>query len=288
MKIVTDSAADMPVEELEALGITAAPLYIQFPEGEVASADLTTDAFYDRLEAMQPTIPTTSLPSSGEFAAIYRKVAQQDKDILSVHISSGLSGTLNAAQMGAEEARPEANVTIFDSMSLTAGERYPVLAAAFAVRAGWELPAILARLEQVRANTEVVYTLETLEYLARGGRIGRVAAMAGGLLKLKPVIHVEHTDGKYTTVGRGRSISQALGVMTRHLAPIYGSTAVWITVVHGRLPEAADALVAGLRNELNVARTDVLRVSPVLGVHTGPGVVGVAVTPMGLFADLGL
>lgn len=288
MRIVTDSAADMPVEELEALEITCAPLYIQFPEGEVASSDLSTDSFYDRLEAMQPKIPTTSLPSGGEFAALYRQVARQDPNILSVHISSGLSGTLNSAQMGAEEAKPEANVATFDTMTLSGGERYMVLAAALAARAGWALPKVIARLEQIRADTEIVYTLETLEYLARGGRIGRVAAMAGGLLKLKPVIHVEHTDGKYTTVGRGRSISQALDVMTRHLAHLYGSKAVWVTVLHGRLPEAADALVARLQGQLNVARTDVLRVSPVLGVHTGPGVVGTAVTPMEAFADLGV
>lgn len=98
MKIVTDCAADMPAEELEKLGIVQAPLFIQFPEGEVNSADITADAFYDRLEAMRPQIPTTAMPSTGLFAELYRKVAQAGEKIMSIHISSGLSGTINAAR----------------------------------------------------------------------------------------------------------------------------------------------------------------------------------------------
>jgi DegV family protein with EDD domain len=276
----------MPAEELEALGITLAPLYISFPEGVVASSDISIDEFYDRLEAMVPVIPTTSLPSGGEFAAIYRGVAEQDPDILSIHVSSGLSGTFNSAQLGAEEASDAARVTLVDTMTLSGGERFQVLAAAHALRKGWPLPAILERLDQIREQTELVYTLETLEYLARGGRIGRVAALAGGILKLKPVIHVEHADGKYSTVGRGRTIGQALDVITSHLAHIHGTTPVTATIVHGRLPDAAKALAAKLTETLAVDHLETLRVSPVLGVHTGPGLVGVGVVPSALFADL--
>src|SRR5512144_2196976 len=98
MRIVTDCAADMSKEELDELGITQAPLYIQFPEGEVSSVDIAPDTFYDRLEAMQPNIPTTAMPSSGLLADIYARLARLDENILSVHISSGLSGTINAAR----------------------------------------------------------------------------------------------------------------------------------------------------------------------------------------------
>ena len=97
MKIVTDCAADMSEKELEELGVVQAPLYIQFPDGEVSSEDITADAFYDRLEAMQPDMPSTAMPSVGLLAEIYSKVARADKNILSLHISSGLSGTINAA-----------------------------------------------------------------------------------------------------------------------------------------------------------------------------------------------
>jgi DegV family protein with EDD domain len=285
MKIVTDCAADLPAEELEALDITQAPLYIQFPEGEVNSADLTADQFYDRLEAMRPAIPTTALPSEGIFASIYRKLAATSKQILSLHISSGLSGTFNSARMGGEQVK-EAEVTVVDTMTLSGGERFQVLAAAWAAKAGWGIKAIIERLSQIRENTEVIYTLETLEYLARGGRIGRVQALLGSALKLKPVIRVERADGKYSTVAKSRTIAQSLTTITDHLAEMYGSVPLWATVLHGRFAEGADALAKSLGERLNVKKLEILRISPVLGVHTGPGIVGAAVLPMKLVDDL--
>jgi DegV family protein with EDD domain len=285
MKIVTDCAADLPAGELEALDITQAPLYIQFPEGEVNSADLTADQFYDRLEAMRPAIPTTALPSEGIFASIYRKLAETSKQILSLHISSGLSGTFNSARMGGEQVK-EAEVTAVDTMTLSGGERFQVLAAAWAAKAGWSIKAIIERLSQIRENTEVIYTLETLEYLARGGRIGRVQALLGSALKLKPVIRVDRADGKYSTVAKSRTIAQSLTTITDHLAEMYGSLPLWATVLHGRFAEGADALAKSLGERLNIKRLEILRISPVLGVHTGPGIVGAAVLPMKLVDDL--
>ncbi|HEY5730919.1 MAG TPA: DegV family protein [Anaerolineales bacterium] len=178
MKIVTDCAADMSTDELEELGIVQAPLFIQFPEGEVNSADISADDFYNRLEAMRPGIPTTAQPSGGIFAELYRKIAQAEKNILSIHISSGLSGTINSARDGGELVKDEANVSHWDTLTLSGGERFQVLAAAFASKAGWAMDKIHERMRRIRENTEVIYTLDTLEYLARGGRIGRVKAMA--------------------------------------------------------------------------------------------------------------
>ena len=182
MKIVTDCAADMSAEELEQLEVIQAPLFIQFPEGEVNATEISADDFYNRLEAMRPAIPTTAQPSSGIFAELYRKVAQMEKNILSVHISSGLSGTINSARDGGEQAKPEANVSYWDTLTLSGGERFQVMAAALASRANWAVQSIHERLEKIREKTEVIYTLDTLEYLARGGRIGRVKALAGALL----------------------------------------------------------------------------------------------------------
>jgi DegV family protein with EDD domain len=132
----------------------------------------------------------------------------------------------------------------------------------------------------------VIYTLETLEYLARGGRIGRVQALAGAVLKIKPIIHVEHSDGKYSTVGKSRNISQALATIAEHLHGKYGNTSLWVTVLHGQFAQQADALTNLLIGKLNVAKLEVMRISPVLGVHTGPGIVGAAVAPMSLLEDL--
>ena len=285
MKIVTDCAADMSAEELEELGVIQAPLFIQFPEGEVNAIEISADDFYNRLEAMRPAIPTTAQPSSGIFAELYRRVAQVERDILSIHISSGLSGTLNSARDGGEQVRPDANVSYWDTLTLSGGERFQVMAAALGSRANWALRSIEERLEKIREKTEVIYTLDTLEYLARGGRIGRVKAMAGALLNLKPVIRVD-SDGKYSTVSNGRTLGKSIHAIAEHLHTRYAQTPVWATVLHGRFAEKAEVLANELKARLNIKKFEVVRISPVLGVHTGPGIVGAAVVPMELMEDL--
>ena len=285
MKIVTDCAADMSAEELEKLEITQAPLFIQFPEKEVNAMEISADEFYNRLEAMRPAIPTTAQPSSGIFAEIYRRIAQVEKNILSIHISSGLSGTINSARDGGEQVKSEANVNYWDTLTLSGGERFQVMAAALASRAHWTWHTIQERLEQIREKTEVIYTLDTLEYLARGGRIGRVKAMAGALLNLKPVIRVD-SDGKYSTVSTGRTLGKSINAIAEHLHQKYALTPVWVTILHGRFAEEAEILANELKTKLNVKKFEVNRISPVLGVHTGPGIVGAAVVPMELMEDL--
>jgi DegV family protein with EDD domain len=132
----------------------------------------------------------------------------------------------------------------------------------------------------------VLYTLDTLEYLARGGRIGRVQALAGALLNIKPIIGVDHKDGKYNNLAKSRTIAQALQTIADQLYSVYFDTPLWITVLHGRFAQQAGALAQGLSERLNVVRMETLRISPVLGVHTGPGIVGAAAAPMELFEDL--
>lgn len=294
MKIVTDSGADLPVAEAQELGITVAPLFIQFPEGEIESSAITPDAFYDRLAAMQPEIPTTAQPSAGIFADLYQQLAEKGEEILSVHISSGLSGTIQSAQLGMREMTDaatstllSAGITIIDSLTLSGGQRFQVLAAAWAAKAGWSKEAIVQRLDQIRAKTEVIYTLETLEYLARGGRIGRVQALAGSLLKIKPVIKVDKADGKYSTVAKGRTLTKTMTSIVDYLVQQYGTeTPLWVSVLHGKVPDKAEALAEMLKGRLSVAKLEVLRISPVLGVHTGPGIVGTAVMPMSLVEEI--
>jgi DegV family protein with EDD domain len=285
MKIVTDCAADLSAEELEQLDILAAPLFINFPEGEVSALNISADDFYNRLEAMRPAIPTTAQPSAGIFAELYRKLAETEKNIFSVHISSGLSGTINSARDGGDLVKDEANVNFWDTLTLSGGERFQVLAAALASKAGWAMDAVQERLKKIRENTEVIYTLDTLEYLARGGRIGRVKAIAGALLNLKPIIRVD-TDGKYTTVKTERTIHKSISTLADHVHEKFGATPVWVTVLHGRFAEKADILTKELQEKLNIAKLEVKRISPVLGVHTGPGIVGAAILPMNLMSDL--
>lgn len=281
LRIVTDSAADLVPEECEALGISVVPLRIQFPEGVVNSEDITRDDFYARLKAMWPQIPSTSLPSPGMFTELYRRIAKQDKDILSIHISAGLSKTLESANLGARDVE-EANIEIVDTMTLSGGQRFQVVTAAQAARAGQSKEMILDRLAQIRKSTETIYTLDTLAYLAKGGRIGRVQALTGSVLNIKPLIHVDRTDGKYSTIGKERTITRALETIASHLAKEYGDTRLWVSVIHGQAPDYADQLTELLREKINVAKLESLRISPVLGVHTGPKIVGASVVPISL------
>ena len=286
MKIVTDCAADLIKEEAEALDIQVAPLFIQFPEGEVSSNEITPDDFYQRLKNIAPRIPTTSQPSTGIFSSIYKKLIDIGEEVISIHISSGLSGTIESAHLGASKI-PGKLIDMVDSLTLSGGERFQVLAAAFAARAGRKKEFILDRLSKIRAATEVIYTLETLEYLQRGGRIGRVQALAGALLHIKPIIHVEKSDGKYSTIGKERTIPKALEGITNHIAKVYGKdTPLWVSVLHGQFAEQANRLAELVKEKVNVGKLEILRISPVLGVHTGPGIVGLAVVPIHLMEGL--
>lgn len=286
MIIFTDSAADLPPEEIKEFGVRVVPLQIQFPEGGVSSDEIGPDEFYRRMAAMWPDIPTTSQPSAGVFSTLYSKQTDMGEEILSIHISSGLSGTLESARVGASQVNG-ANVKLVDTKTLSGGQRFQVLAAALGSRAGWSSPDILERLNEIRNSTEVIFTLETLAYLARGGRIGRVQALAGSLLKIKPIIKVEKADGKYSSAGKERTLQRAIDKIADHLQHVYGSEApVWTSVMHGQFAEHAKQLAGLLSIKLNVVRSEILRISPVLGVHTGPGVVGAAVVPMSLMEGL--
>ena len=286
MKIVTDCAAELKKEEAEALDIHIAPLFIHFSERALNSNEITPDDFYQRLKAMAPHVPTTSQPSTGIFTSIYNKLLETGEQIISIHISSGLSGTIESARAGAAQL-PRTGIDLVDSLTLSGGERFQVLAAALAARAGRSKEFILDRLARIRLASEVIFSLETLEYLQRGGRIGRVQALAGAMLHIKPIIHVDKLDGKYTTLGRERTIPKALLGIANHVFKVYGEdTPLWVSVMHGQLAEQASKLAELVQARVNVCRLEILRISPVLGVHTGPGVVGLAVVPAHLMEGL--
>jgi len=285
MQIITDSAADLTPDDLRAWDIHVIPLYIQFPDGEVAASDITPDAFYDKLKAIVPKVPSTSQPSIGLLSETYAKFAATQTDVLSIHVSGGLSGTFSVASTAARQSEGHKVVTL-DTMTLSCGQRFQVLAAAMGLKAGWTLEKIIERLSSIRAQSDIIYTLETLEYLQRGGRIGRVQALAGSILGIKPIIKIDKNDGKYSTVGRGRSVTQTMATMAGSLKATYGDKPVWATVVHGQFAEKAEAFAKLLKETLNIAKLDVLRISPVLGVHTGPGIVGAGIVPMAEFDGL--
>ncbi len=280
MKIVTDSAVDLPEEMFAQYGVERMPLLINFGAESLRSGiDIQPEEFYRRLAADPNHLPTTSQPSVGEFVTLYRHLGETDKDIVSLHVSSGLSGTINAAAQAARQC-PELNITLIDTKTLSAAEGFQVVAAAQAIRRGWSLERLKQRVKEVAEQTEIFFTLDTLHYLQKGGRIGRVQAMAGALLNLKPVITVDKGPGTYIRAGSARSIPKALTIIADLVKEKMKERPAWIHVLHTNALEAAQSLSVQIAALLPHAKITFGQIVPVLGVHTGPGCVGAVCGPL--------
>ena len=278
MRIVTDSAVDLPQEMFAQLNIERLPLTIAFGKEILRSGiDIQPEEFYRRLAASHE-LPTTSQPSPGEFVELYRRVGQSDRDILSIHISSGLSGTINSAAQAARQC-PDLNITHVDTKTLSAAQGFQIVAAAQAIRRGWPLNKILERIKQVAEQSDIFFTLDTLHYLQKGGRIGRVQAIAGSLLNLKPVITVDKEPGTYVTVAKGRSMSKSIALIADIVHEKMKSRPAWIHVLHSNSPDQAQVLSDLIRARMPSARFTFGQIVPVLGVHVGPGCVGAVCGP---------
>ena len=279
MQIVTDHGADISAEQREGLDIHYVPLTITLG-GRVyrGGVDISVEQFYELLDRTGE-MPTTSQPSPGDFAELYRNLARTDPDILSVHISSGLSGTVNTARMGASMV-PEANVTVYDTKTLSGAEGWHVEAAARAAKAGWSIDRIVEMLQRMTAATDTLYTLSTLKYLIHGGRIGHLKGLVASILNIKPIIGVEKVGGTYVTRGQTRTLDRAVDAIVNMVASVYpASTVMRMQVLHGLCPEGAARLRAGLDRIFQCRWLPVGPIAPVLGAHTGPGLVGVVFAP---------
>jgi DegV family protein with EDD domain len=217
---------------------------------------------------------------------LYHKLAADDPDILSIHISSGLSGTVNAARAGAEMT-PEAHVTIFDSKTLSGAEGWLVEAAARAAKAGWSKERILALLERISAITDTIYTLATLRYLIHGGRINHIKGLLAQVLNIKPLIGVEKVHGTYVQQGQARTLDKAIlkiaDYVMEHFAP---GTEMRFQVLHGHNAAGAALLHERLEHLFKCTFLPTGSIAPVLGAHTGPGLVGLAFAPMSAFPEM--
>lgn len=286
MQIVTDSGADLAPEQAQQITFHALPLSFTLDGKSYRSGiDIQPDGFYTLLENTS-SFPTTSQPSPGEFAELYRKVAATDPNILSIHISSGLSGTINAARLGAEMV-PEANVTFYDTRTLSGAQGWHVYAAARAVQAGWPLDKILDLLRRVTDATDTIYTLATLKYLIHGGRISHIRGLLGSILDIKPIIGVDKTVGKYAERGKGRSLHKSIQMLPDVIARQYKpGSALRVQVMHAHYPEGAELLREKLDSMFQCTWLPTSSIAPVLGAHTGPGLVGAAYGPAEAFADI--
>jgi len=288
LKIVTDSGTDLlfPPEQRAELDIHIVPLVVTLDgQSYREDVDIHSDAFY-RLLAATDSLPTTSQPSAGDFAEIYRRLAADDPDILSIHMTSGLSGTFNAARAGADLV-PEANVTFVDTKTLSAAAGWQVEAAARALKASWPLKQILALLERIGAASESAYTLQELKYLIHGGRISHMKGLIASMLNLKPLIGVEKVNGTYVQLGQARSFKGAVKGLVDRIADLHPpGSALRVQVLHAQNPEGADLLRELIDRRFDCTWLPVGPMSLVLGAHTGPSMVGVAYAPMTAFAGL--
>lgn len=287
MQIVTDSGTDLSLspEQMTELNIHIVPLVVTLGgKSYHEDVDLKPEEFYPLLEASDE-LPTTSQPSPGDFAEIYRELAQDDPDILSIHMTSGLSGTYNSAVEGAKQV-PEANVTLVDTKTLSAAAGWQVEAAAKATRAGWALDKTLAYLKQIGEASESLYTLKELEYLIHGGRISHMKGLIASMLNLKPLIGVEKVNGTYTQEGQSRTFNRALdglvNLIARHQAP---GSELHVQVLYSFNPEGAQKLKEKIDAVYKCHWLPMGPMSLVLGAHTGPSMVGVAYAPQDLFSE---
>ncbi len=286
MQIVTDRGSDFAPAQLEGLNIHFAPMRLTL-DGKTYSSgvDLSPEAFYDLIQQTE-SFPTTSQPSAGEFAELYRSLAKEDPDIFSIHISSGLSGTLDSARAGAAMV-PEAHVTFWDTKTLSCPEAWQVEAAARALEAGWPLERVFRMLETIRQKCEGMFTLDTLRYLIHGGRISHLKGLLASVLHIRPVIGVGKEDGKYFTLGQERLLKRALQKIADVAAGLYPEgTPLRVQLLHGKNPEALEMLRERMAGMFQCHWTPASTVAPILGAHTGESLVGLSVGPACIFEEV--
>jgi len=272
--IITDSTSDIPAEIIEKYGIEVLPLQIIYQDQEYRDGiDITAQEVYDRLEK---EVPTTSLPRPSEVAKAFDKMrAQGFTHIIAIHLSSGLSGTAQMVQTMASQAK-DLVVKVVDSKSISMGLGYMAIEAAKAVENKMGFEAICNHLTSIRERLSVFFVLNTLEYLTKGGRIGKVSGTIGQMLNIKPIIQV-NKEGIYTTFAKVRGQKMALNKMFSIAKEHLAKATAQVAVCYGGAQEEALNLVKKIEALPNLKDLIVTTVSPVIGVHTGPGTLGFAI-----------
>ena len=272
VKIVTDSTSDLPASVVERLGITVVAQNIHFGvETFKDGVTLSPDDFYSRLAA-SPTLPKTSQASPGDFGEVYGRLCEDADAIVSLHVSSKVSGTYNSAVQAAGQDSVTCPVEVIDSEQVSIGLGLMVIAAAEAANRGASRDEVVEIVRGAISRSQCFCLFETLEYLEKGGRIGKARAMFGSMLKIKPMIIIR--DGEVHELGKGRTFPKALSKfkqIARGYAPVEA-----LAVIHSTTPDLAGEVANDLRDMLpSGAEPYVARFGPALGVYTGPGAVGI-------------
>ncbi|MCX7911742.1 MAG: DegV family protein [Dehalococcoidales bacterium] len=273
VRVVTDSVADIPPDLVRELDITVVPVLLRFGEETYRDGiDMSKEEFYRRLVA-SPVMPTTAAPSMDAFVRIYAELARQSDEIVAVMLSSRLSGVYNVALQAARLIADSCRVTVVDSGWAVMAEGFIVIEAARAARAGAGLEEVLEVIERTKGRVDMRAVLGTLEYLKRGGRIGRAQALLGSMLHIQPMVTLR--GGVVEPVGRVHSRTRAIEALYEHVASF--SRIDGLAVEEAGCPEDAEQLI-GLLSRI-YPRERILRspTTPVIGAHTGPGLLLVAI-----------
>ena len=271
--IITDSSCDLSDEQLQQHHIRFISLRVICQKAEYRDrVDLQVEELY---EMMKTELPKTSLPLPEDVSILYDElVAEGITDVVHVSISSGLSGTYNMVRMIAEDYRDKMNIRVVDSRTLSIGLGMMVLAVAASLEAGDDPDTAVQKALAVRSTQLSTFVIRTLEFLRKGGRIGMVEGVVGNLLQIKPIIYV-NDDGVYQTLAKARGYKSAVDTMVQEITARYGQAKIDLSVVHGQALEDAQALMERLKQSLNIAVSMIRPVSPVLAIHTGPGLLGI-------------
>jgi DegV family protein with EDD domain len=271
IKIVTDSTADIPEALRQQYDIRLVPINIQFEQETYREGiDIDRPTFFGKLEEC---MPTSSQPSPGQFAEVYEPLVEAGHSVLAVAITSKHSGTYESAVL-AKSMLPDAEIEVFDSLSISMGTGYQALAAARAAEEGKSMAEILQLLEETRSRTQLYFTPATMKYLQRSGRVGTLAAALSSLLKVMPVIRTH--DGELEVCEKVRTRSKAIDRLVELTAQAVDSTLpLNLAVIHAEVPDEAEALAARLEGQFDCQEMHVVDLACSLAVHGGPGILGI-------------
>jgi len=270
VKIVTDSIADIPRSYAEELGITVVPLNVHFGDKVYLDyVELTSSNFYDLLRK-SPEHPRTSQPSPGDFAKVYEDLTRDGSAVVSVHVSAELSGTYQSAVMARDLVRGK-TIEIVDSRLASMAIGLPVIAAARAAREGKSLDAVVGLVRDIVSKVQVIFAVDTLEYLARNGRIGKAQALLGSLLSVKPLFTLE--GGIVTPLDKVRGEKKVIPRMVEIMGEklVAGGPAPVCSIAHADCPDRAESLRAAVEQAYRPRETIMSTLGAVVGTHTGPG-----------------
>lgn len=274
--LVADSTSDLPESVVREYGINVVPLLIRWDGKEFKDGvEITRSEFYQKLRSSS-TMPSTSQPSPGDFVEHYKALLEEYDQIISIHISSKLSGTVQSARIAQEML--DAPIHIVDSLSTTMGLGSLVINAARLIRQGMGVDAVISEVERLKKEIQLIVSLNTLEYLERGGRIGKVTAFLGSLLHIKPLIEV--ADGRVHPLGRARSRKEAVQNLVQRASGFLESGGRFIvSIMHTDAEEEAQAMLERIRTAFPKMEYFLEEAGPILGCHVGPEALGIVVSP---------